>query len=90
MVSVTRIGVFALAVSAGCVRLGFWQLHRLDERRTLNAMLAARSSAAPEDVRALLSDPATAAYRRATATGVYDFAGMGSGAWTAKKKPSGV
>jgi surfeit locus 1 family protein len=66
--------IFAVAVSAVCVRLGFWQLHRLGERRALNAMLSSRLSGAPRPVRELLRDSATAAYRRATATGTYDFA----------------
>jgi surfeit locus 1 family protein len=65
--------VFAVLVSAGCVRLGFWQLHRLGERRALNAKLASRLSAPPETVRALMHDSATALYRRAVANGVYDF-----------------
>lgn len=65
--------VFALAVSAGCVRLGFWQLHRLEERRALNTMLAGRLSAPAQDVRVFLRGPADASYRRASSTGVYDF-----------------
>jgi surfeit locus 1 family protein len=65
--------VFAMLVSAGCVRLGFWQLHRLAERRALNAKLASRLSAAPETVRALMRDSASALYRRAVASGSYDW-----------------
>jgi surfeit locus 1 family protein len=65
--------VFALVISAGCVRLGFWQLHRLSERRALNAMLASRLEGAPAPVRDVLREPATAQYRRVTATGTYDF-----------------
>jgi surfeit locus 1 family protein len=66
--------VFAALVSAGCVRLGFWQLHRLGERRARNATLAARLDALPEPVRDVLRSGASALYRRATASGVYDFA----------------
>lgn len=66
--------IFAVLVAAGCVRLGFWQLHRLAERRALNARLTARLTAAPASVGDLLRDSATATYRRATATGTYDFA----------------
>jgi surfeit locus 1 family protein len=66
--------IFALVVSAGCVRLGFWQLHRLAERRAVNAMLSARLSAPPLAVRDVLRDSATAGFRRASATGTYDFA----------------
>lgn len=66
--------LFAIAVSAGCVRLGFWQLQRLSDRRTLNASLAAGLGATPKPVRDLLRDTTAASFRRATATGVYDFA----------------
>jgi surfeit locus 1 family protein len=65
---------FAIVVSAVCVRLGFWQLHRLGERRALNAMLASRLADAPRPVRDVIRDASTATYRRATATGTYDFA----------------
>lgn len=66
--------LFAIAVSAGCVRLGFWQISRLHQRRALNAMLAERRSAAPRPVREVLRDTVAASYRRATATGTYDYA----------------
>lgn len=66
--------IFAALVCAGCVRLGFWQLHRLAERRALNAMLAERLGSTPLPVRDVARDTATAAFRRATATGTYDFA----------------
>jgi surfeit locus 1 family protein len=66
--------IFAIAVSAGCVRLGFWQLHRLGERRASNAMLASRLGVAPQPARDVMRDSAGARFRRATARGVYDFA----------------
>ena len=66
--------VFALAVSAGCVRLGFWQLSRLGERRALNVMLAERLGGDPTPVREIPRDTATLAFRRVTASGTYDFA----------------
>ncbi len=66
--------LFALVVSAGCVRLGFWQLHRLHERRALNAMLLDRLSSEPRPVRDVVRDSATAGFRRATASGTFDFA----------------
>ena len=65
--------IFAVAVSAVCVRLGFWQLDRLSQRRALNTMLASRLGGAPRPARELMRDSATAAYRRATVTGTYDF-----------------
>jgi surfeit locus 1 family protein len=66
--------IFAVAVSAGCARLGIWQLHRLDARRARNAVLAERMASAPKPVRDVLRDTATASFRRATAIGSYDFA----------------
>lgn len=63
----------ALIVSLGCVRLGFWQLHRLAERRALNAKLLSRLSATPVPLRDILRDSATAQFRRAAAAGMYDF-----------------
>lgn len=66
--------VFAVALSAVCVRLGFWQLDRLSQRRALNAMLASRLSDAPRPAFDVIRDSATANYRRASATGTYDFA----------------
>lgn len=63
-----------MLVSAGCVRLGFWQLHRLSERRALNARLSSRLFAPPLAVRDVLRDSATAGFRRASAVGTYDFA----------------
>ena len=65
--------IFAIMVAAGCVRLGFWQLHRLSERRALNAKLGSRLSGPSVNVRDLVRDSATAQYRRAHATGKYDF-----------------
>jgi len=66
--------LFAALVCAGCVRLGFWQLRRLDQRRALNAMLSERLGSAALPVRDVLRDTATAAFRRARASGTYDFA----------------
>ena len=66
--------IFAIVVSAICVRLGFWQLARREERRALNAMLAERLGARPAPALEVARDSATAQYRRATARGRYDFA----------------
>jgi len=65
--------IFAIVVSAICVRLGFWQLARREERRALNAMLAERLGAGPAPALEVVRDSATAQYRRATARGTYDF-----------------
>ena len=65
--------IFAIVVSAICVRLGFWQLARREARRALNAMLAERLGATPAAALDVIRDSATAQYRRATAHGTYDF-----------------
>lgn len=64
--------VFALVVSAGCMRLGFWQLERLRERRASNAQVMARLGEAALPVERL-PDDGSVRFRRATATGTYDF-----------------
>ncbi len=62
--------VIALVVAGTCVRLGFWQLDRLQGRRQINAMLEARSA---EPVAPITSiEPAALPYREVTATGTYD------------------
>jgi surfeit locus 1 family protein len=71
---VRRWAFFGLAVfvALGCIRLGFWQLDRLAERRALND--AARSQlelpavSLPQD----LERGDAFAYRKATALGVFD------------------
>jgi surfeit locus 1 family protein len=64
-----------VVVAAVCVRLGFWQLDRLEQRRALNARIAAGLAAPPQPVEALLDAPADdVAYRRVTASGTWDAA----------------
>ncbi|MBR9989448.1 MAG: SURF1 family protein [Gemmatimonadetes bacterium] len=55
-----------------CIRLGFWQLSRLDERRDLNAGIAERLEQAPVGDVSMLADTVGLAYRVATARGRYD------------------
>lgn len=70
--------VFALVVAATCVRLGIWQLDRLDQRRALNAQVERGLAAEPVPVGSLLppTGPTPAledlAYRRITAVGTFD------------------
>lgn len=64
--------IFLVIVVAVCIRLGFWQLARLEERRSLNAAVAARLDQEPIADLAYLTDTAGSAYRIATATGLYD------------------
>ena len=66
----------ALAVVAAAlfVRLGFWQISRLHERRARNAVIAAQRLDAPVDFSALPRDTGAAHYRAAHVQGVYDYA----------------
>jgi surfeit locus 1 family protein len=64
--------LFALVVSLGCVRLGFWQLERLRERRERNAQVMARLGEAPVPFENLPRN-SSIRYRRVRTTGNYDF-----------------
>jgi surfeit locus 1 family protein len=64
--------LFALLVVVACLRLGLWQLDRLEGRRAFNARYAAGLSRAPLPLEDLLEGGAPLAYRRATAVGRYD------------------
>ena len=66
--------VFALVVAVACVRLGFWQLDRLGQRRARNAIVAARLALPPLAV-GRGTAPDSARQRRLIARGVYDYAG---------------
>lgn len=74
--SITPAGLaatLALAVVVGLfVRLGFWQLARLDERRDLNAGIAARLDAPPIGDASALSDTTGLFYRTISARGELD------------------
>lgn len=65
--------IVALVVSLGCIRLGFWQLERLRERRAANSLVIGRLSEAPTPLRGILATSGVR-FRRATVTGTYDFA----------------
>jgi surfeit locus 1 family protein len=65
-------------VAGVCVRLGFWQLDRLSQRRALNASIEAGLSEDPAPLKDVLDaspDPDALGYRRVTATGSYDATG---------------
>jgi surfeit locus 1 family protein len=67
---------FILAMCAMCVRLGFWQLDRLEQRRARNAVVLAGMHQAPRPADAALAaemtrDPARLAYLRVVARGRY-------------------
>lgn len=65
--------VIALTVAAVCVRLGFWQLDRLAERRAHNETVLSRLDADPVAVADLPADTAGIRYRRVRLAGEYDF-----------------
>lgn len=67
-------GVISLSLAALFVRLGFWQLGRLEWRRALNAEVAAHITAPPVPVEALPTDSAALRYRRTVLRGVFDYA----------------
>ncbi|MBV6522277.1 MAG: hypothetical protein MNPFHGCM_02423 [Gemmatimonadaceae bacterium] len=64
--------VFAFLISLGCIRLGFWQLARLGERRARNAVVEARIAAAPASFDSLPRD-SSARYRRTRIPGRFDY-----------------
>ena len=66
--------VLSLVVAAVCVRLGFWQLARLGERRARNAAVAERLHEAPSSIDALPGDTARRHYRRVALVGRADYA----------------
>ncbi len=61
--------IFALV----CLRLGFWQLSRLSERKALNRELSARATTAPVPMNQLPKDTGAAHFRRVRVSGVYDY-----------------
>ena len=68
--------VTVAAITAVFVRLGFWQLDRLDERQATNAVAACRLSQAPQGLGVLIdkagADLEVLEYRRTTTSGVFD------------------
>lgn len=65
--------VLALALAAGCVRLGFWQLERLELRRASNATIESRGTLAVVPVAEIGGDTATVRFRRVVVSGVPDY-----------------
>lgn len=76
--SVRRRTFLTLAIPFACaalfVRLGFWQLSRLHQKRAFNAVLTQRLAAPPTDISTIPADTALGHYRRVSATGtmLYD------------------
>ena len=65
---------FAVVAALVCIRLGFWQLDRREQRVARNALLEARMESAVVPVEALPADTGRARWRRASIAGRYDFA----------------
>jgi surfeit locus 1 family protein len=69
------IVAIALAVAAVCVWLGFWQLRRLDDRRSANAAIMTARSAPAMTIRSVADVAALNPFRRVVAEGTYDLDG---------------
>jgi surfeit locus 1 family protein len=69
--------IFVLAMCAMCVRLGFWQLDRLEQRRARNAAIRSATAEPPLvlPMARLPADPRALEWRRAEAGGRYHHAG---------------
>ena len=71
-----RLKIFvALAILSAAlfVRLGFWQLHRLGERRARNALVVTRLDSAELDARRIPRDTALVRFRRIRVSGTPDY-----------------
>ena len=65
--------LLALVGGAVCVRLGIWQLDRLEGRQAFNAHVEAMWDAEPLELTGPSEDLATMEYRAVTVSGTYDF-----------------
>ena len=67
-------GFFAVVVAVLCVRLGFWQLDRLSQRRAKNALIIGATALAPVSIaNARMLDTSKLHWRRLTFRGVPDY-----------------
>jgi surfeit locus 1 family protein len=64
---------FGIAFAIICIRLGFWQISRLQERKALNRELRSRAETAPVKFIELPRDTGAAHFRRVELDGTYDF-----------------
>lgn len=72
--STVLFGVLAVVAAGVCIRLGVWQLSRLEERRAYNTQVSSRFERGAEPLReALARDTGEARWRRVTGTGVADY-----------------
>jgi surfeit locus 1 family protein len=63
--------LIVVIVAGVFIRLGFWQLDRLDERRQLNAVVSERLDAQPVPLDEI-ADPLESEYRTVTVSGIFD------------------
>ncbi len=70
--------IFVVLLAALCIRLGFWQIHRLEHRLDNNKVVTTHFRAAPIDLSAALKPGQKvddkSEWTRVTATGTYDVA----------------
>jgi surfeit locus 1 family protein len=64
---------FGIIFALVCIRLGFWQLGRLQERKALNRELRSRAETKPVRFAELPKDTGAAHFRRVELEGNYDF-----------------
>jgi surfeit locus 1 family protein len=64
--------IMAIAVAAACVRLGFWQLSRLAQRRHSNDLVRAQMALPPIEISAADLQTDLNPYREAVASGILD------------------
>ena len=69
-----KLAIIASVVAAGCVGMGIWQIKRLQQRRAVNALVAARWALPPLLIRDRSVSADSARQRRVTARGVYEYA----------------
>ena len=72
-IRIVLLGIVALAIAAVCIRLGIWQLDRLEQRRTENARVAAGIVGDPVDMEAVGGDSTRSRALRVRLRGRYDF-----------------
>lgn len=64
--------LLVVVVAAACVRLGIWQLHRLQEKRAHNTALESRFAAPPIVLQGAVYDTTGLVFRRTEVTGTFD------------------
>ena len=64
--------LIVLLVAAVCVRLGFWQLERLEQRRARNAATIARMQLPPAELNSITDDTTGLIFRRVLLNGTFD------------------